>query len=169
MRSASRPAFWLLTVGGLGRLRPAPGTWGSLPPVALAAGLIFSGHGPVESPWLYHIALGLVVVIFSIACIAQGHSAEILLGKDPSDVVADETAGQSIALVALPAASIGTAPKAALTLAIAFVAFRVLDIVKPWPARQIQRAHGGWGILLDDLFAGVYALAIVQAVIRIVL
>ncbi|MFG0326691.1 MAG: phosphatidylglycerophosphatase A [Phycisphaerales bacterium JB037] len=158
-----RKPRWLLgTVFGLGRMRPASGTWGSMPPVALAGILIFAGLGPLESPWLYHLILGMVFVIFSLACVLQGDAMQRILGRnDPGEMVADEVAGQCIALIALP---IGWHdPWRALgMLAAAFFAFRLFDIFKPPPAAQLERLPGGWGILLDDLAAGFYALLAVQ-------
>ena len=167
-RGAGGLGFALVTTFGLGYLRPAPGTWGSMPPVLLAGALIAAGLGPVESPWVYHGVLAAVIVVFSLACVMMGDAAEArFLRKDPSNVVADETAGQAIALLALPAAGLPTGPRAVLTLLAAFLAFRLMDIVKPWPAGRIQAAPAGWGILLDDLLAGVYALALVQVGVRL--
>lgn len=160
----------LITVFGLGIMRPASGTWGSMPPVLIAGALIALGFAPgtsTTSTLVYHAVLALLFVTFAGACVVQGDRAEARFGHDPSEVVADEVAGQCIALLALPAAALATPIKTALTLATSFLAFRVLDIVKPWPARQLQRVPSGWGILLDDLFAGLYALAVVQIVTRV--
>lgn len=162
--------FFLLTVGGLGHLRPAPGTWGSMPPVALAAVLIGAGFGPVEHPVLYHAVFISIVLVFSVACMAFGDRAEARFWrKDPWQVVADETAGQSISLMLLPAAAIATPALAAFTLVYCFLAFRLFDIIKPFPAHRLQTLPGGWGILIDDLLAGLYAFVFVQAVVRILL
>lgn len=164
------PGFLLVTTFGLGHMRPASGTWGSLPPVLLAGALIGAGLGPHAAPWVYHGALVAVFMVFSLACLVMGDRAEARFRrKDPGEVVADETAGQCLALMAIPGAALATPTGAGATLLGAFLAFRVLDIIKPWPARQVQRVPGGWGILLDDLFAGVYALVLVQAATRILL
>jgi phosphatidylglycerophosphatase A len=161
--SDRRTGFALVTTFGLGYMRPAPGTWGSMPPVLLAGALLAAGTGPREMPWLYNSVMAGVAVAFSLACVTMGDHAEArFLRKDPSNVVADETAGQAIALLALPGCGVLTGPRAAITLLAAFLAFRLMDILKPPPARGIQRMPGGWGILLDDLVAGVYALVIVQ-------
>jgi phosphatidylglycerophosphatase A len=161
----------LVTTFGLGHMRPASGTWGSMPTVALAGGLIFlgvrpEGSGPAMSA-AYHGALLAVLVVFSWVCVAFGSAAEAHFGKkDPGSVVADETAGQAIPLMALPAGATNGLPHLLFALALAFVAFRVCDIAKLWPANGLQRHGGGWGILLDDLAAGVQALVIVQVVLR---
>lgn len=151
-----------ISVFGLGALRPAPGTWGSLPPVAIAAGLYLLGCTPWQSPLIYYVAIIAICVAASIACIMQGPAAEKYYGKkDPSNAVADETAGQCLSLLvfAAPDIPILTFWPMMVTLACAFVLFRICDIIKPWPARGLQRLSAGWGILVDDLIAGVYAAA----------
>ncbi|MFZ4572965.1 MAG: phosphatidylglycerophosphatase A [Phycisphaerales bacterium] len=168
-----RPAPRLITTFGLGHLRPAPGTWGSLPPLLIPALFVATGQvgasGWAATPWiLYHALLLLTVLVFGGACIVQGDRAEVCFHKkDPSDVVADETAGQCLPLMFLPASALSTPWLAAFTIFWAFVSFRIFDIIKPWPANGLQRVPGGWGILLDDLFAGVYALVVMQALTRV--
>lgn len=162
----------MLTTFGLGLVRPASGTWGSMPTVAIAGVLMLSGLRPcgdgVLASMVYHGVLVMVLLVFSWACIAFGDGAEVYFGKkDPGSVVADETAGQAIPLLALPALATGTFGHFLLTLGLAFVAFRACDIVKAWPARGWQRYPGGWGILIDDLVAGVQAMVIVQVVVRL--
>lgn len=166
----------LLTTFGLGHMRPASGTWGSTPPPALALLmiLILSGDGLSSfEHWSINVSLLLIALIFSIVCVRFGAEAEHRFGKkDPGQVVADETAGQAIALLFLPwrpmIDSEGWFWNVALA-ATAFFAFRILDIIKPPPANQIQRLAGGWGILADDLIAGVYALIVAQVVGRMLL
>ena len=141
--------------GGLGYMRPFPGTWGSLPPVVVAFGLIPLG----VPPWLFALVMLGGMIVFTGFSIAFGDEAEARFRKkDPSQVVADETAGQCVALLAFP---MSHAWWPALLL-IAFLSFRLFDIVKPSPARDLQHVPGGWGIVLDDLVAGAMALAVVQ-------
>lgn len=155
----------LLTAFGLGHMRPFSGTWGSTPPVILAGILILLGTPTA----IYDGVLLAVLLVFSGVCVAWGGLAEERFGKkDPGQVVADEVAGQCIALMGLPAAAIATTTNAAISLLIAFIAFRIFDIIKPPPANGLQRLKGGWGILIDDLFAGVYALIAVQIVTRVI-
>ena len=157
-----------VTVFGLGHLRPAPGTWGSLPPVIVAGAMVLLGLGPAESPVVYHAVLAAMLVVSSAACVVYGEWAESWYGKkDPGWVVADETAGQCIALVALPVAiptafTVAGIWPLAFALAVAFLSFRLFDIFKPPPANALQRLPGGWGVLVDDLFAGVYAFVATQ-------
>ncbi|MFO0861086.1 MAG: phosphatidylglycerophosphatase A [Phycisphaerales bacterium] len=166
----SQPRLLWITTFGLGHMRPASGTWGSLPTVGVAAGLICAGFGPAQAPWIYNLALLAWCAVFSWGCLAQGRAAEARFGKkDPSQAVADETAGQAIALMFLPGSVEGGLGSIAIALGGAFVAFRIFDILKLWPARGLQRLPGGLGILIDDLIAGVQALLVVQLAARILL
>lgn len=166
----------LVTSFGLGFLRPAPGTWGSMPPVAMYALMLAfdSRHQARE------VSILLVLVVFSAACLVCGAWAERRFGgKDASHIVADETAGQCLPLLFLPAAAFGGAPlipgipgvslTGLATLATAFVLFRIMDIAKPPPARGLQRLGGGLGVLIDDLFAGAYAAILMQIGTRVLL
>jgi len=173
-----RPRLALISVFGLGNMRPASGTWGSLPPVIIAAFLMLWGLHPVAAPLAFYGVLGAMALVFGLTCVLQGDAAEARWGQDPGQVVADEVVGQAITLMLLPWGTImlpplwatdHIIPMIAFTLVLAFVAFRVMDIVKPWPAYQLQRVPGGWGILLDDVFAGVYAAAVIQLAARLVL
>jgi phosphatidylglycerophosphatase A len=100
-----------------------------------------------------------------------GDAAERRFGKkDPGSVVADEVAGQSLALMwlpwSIPNSGSGNA-RIIATCAIAFFAFRLFDIIKPPPARGWQRFPGGLGILIDDIVAGFYALVATQILVRV--
>jgi phosphatidylglycerophosphatase A len=102
----------------------------------------------------------LALVAFFVAVTLIGtwaaDQAERTLGrKDPGVIVIDEVAGMTLSVLVLPL----TVP----VLAIAFVLFRVFDVVKPAPARQAQALPGGIGVMVDDLVAGLYALVIVAA------
>lgn len=152
----------LITTFGLGHMRPASGTWGSLPPVVIAGVLFALDAGPDAQPWLYYSILVAILLLFSAACIIDGDAAEARFGeKDPSEVVADETAGQCLSLLAILPSNVDTRWHALTLVAVAFVSFRILDIIKPPPAKGWQRIPGGWGILIDDLVAGLYAAAVV--------
>jgi len=156
MITMSPSSEMLLTTGGLGHMRPASGTWGSLPPVIIAYALIMLGIGPGDPlSWVYYLVLALICIIYSAACVLLGHEAEAKWGKDPSEVVADETAGQCLTLMFIPA-GICNCPMTTMGAVLgAFFLFRAFDILKPWPAGAMQNIAGGWGILLDDIFAGI--------------
>jgi len=167
-----------LTAFGLGHLRPAPGTWGSALPAAIAlllvVGLGVNGFSARDG-WIINVVLVLLLLVFSYACLAWGDWAEAWYAKkDPGQVVADEVAGQAIALLALPWRAIiddgGMRWDALLfntiAAATAFLAFRLFDITKPPPAQQLQAWPSGVGILIDDIFAGGYALIATQLLVR---
>lgn len=156
----------LVTTFGLGHMRPAPGTWGSLPPCVLAGVWYFAG-GDLSGTTFTGVMIA-VAVAFSLVCLVFGRLAEIRYGKkDPSQVVADETAGQALPLIALPAFATDTLAHAFWTVTAAFVLFRIFDITKPPPARQLQSLKGGAGILIDDLIAGAMAAAVLQVGLRL--
>lgn len=159
-RAALRPLnvpTLALSVGGLGFLRPAPGTWGSVPPVAALGVLVLL---EVQTQWLLTTAV-ILLVLASIACVVWGGYAEQRFGrKDAAEVVADETAGAALPAFAAVAFFAET-PARLMALAAAFVLFRVFDIIKPWPAGRLEQLPQGWGVLLDDLAAGVYAMLVV--------
>lgn len=157
-----------LSVGGLGFLRPAPGTWGSLPTPLLVAALLLAG-----APWwAITIVAASCLALSSAACVAFGRYAESRFGrKDAGEVVCDETAGVSLLLLFVPQAIAELCAWAAnppleaiiWTGAVtggAFVLFRIFDIIKPPPANVLERLPAGWGVLMDDLMAGIYAAAV---------
>lgn len=146
----TRKTIWAWTVAtffGFGLLKPAPGTWGSLAAMLLWAAFAMTAH---PLPWTLTMALlaGIAVSIalgVPAATIAARESGR----KDPGFVVIDEVAGQWIALLGSPADW-----RQAL---IALVLFRLFDITKPPPARQLESLPEGWGIVFDDVAAGLYA------------
>jgi phosphatidylglycerophosphatase A len=166
----------LVTVFGLGHMRPASGTWGSTPPPAIALGLVWwlgrDGLNATDG-WIISGTMVALGVAFSIFCVVWGPWSERRFGrKDPGQVVADEVAGQAIALLALPWRAMTDRDAVIWNLAVAataFFAFRLFDIIKPPPANRLQALPAGWGILVDDLFAGVYALAATQVIVRLAL
>jgi phosphatidylglycerophosphatase A len=150
-----------VTLGGAGLLPTMPGTYGSAV-AALLIWLVF--HFVGSSQWI--LAQWILVgglIFFSIICVALGGWAQEFLGrKDPGAVVVDEGAGICLTLLFQP--HYGT-----WAFVAAFLAFRLFDITKPPPARQLERLPAGWGILADDLAAAVYANLLCQVVLRFVL
>ena len=143
-------ASLIATFFGAGRLKPGPGTWGSLATVALWAVLAHF----LPSSWLIpvNICLALLAVAVGIPAATQVARASGL--KDPQFVVIDETAGQLITLIG--------APLAWKSFLAGFILFRAFDIVKPPPVRQLERLPEGTGIVVDDVAAGLYGLAVMQ-------
>ncbi len=148
-----------VTVGGLGHIPAASGTWGSLPPVILWMVLVLNGWEPRS--WQMVVVLLVTALLGSVACIAWGKWSEGQYGKkDPGQVVADEVAGQAVTLLWMSPLALRFGPDWLSLIApgiFAFLAFRMFDIFKFPPAAKLQDKPHGWGILIDDLVAGVYA------------
>ena len=141
-----RIALLVATAGGAGYAPLAPGTVGS----AVTAALL----------WLIPFSrLGLVLffLVVTLGGTWAAHHAERVIGrKDPGVIVIDEVAGMTLSVLPLPLTP--------AVLAAGFVLFRVFDIVKPFPARTSQRLTGGFGVMVDDLIAGSYTLAILWGI-----
>ena len=138
----------------------ASGTWGSMP-IAVIFGLLCYFSISALTISLTMIAIS---VLASSVCIVFGPEAIKATGKkDPSEVVADEAAGQAVTFLAIPFLS---GNKIIITTAIGFLLFRIFDIIKPWPCRRLEKLPAGWGILADDLAAGVYAAVILNICVR---
>jgi phosphatidylglycerophosphatase A len=151
--SLHQKSFWAWTVAtffGAGLGKPGPGTWGSVAAVLLWAAYAWALH---PAPYtlllvlLAGIALTLVLGIPAATIVARESGRH-----DPGFVVIDEVAGQWIALLFSPADW-----RHAL---IALILFRLFDITKPFPARQLESLPDGWGIVFDDVAAGLYALGV---------
>jgi len=156
---------FLVTGLGTGYLPVAPGTWASA--AAAAVFLAVAQLWPGSTVVVNAVMLALLASA-SVGCVALGGFAESAFGrKDPHQCTIDEWAGQAAALALLPVGASGW--RLWVVVAGSFVAFRLLDILKPPPARWLQRLPAGWGILLDDLVAGVYANAACQVVFRLYL
>ena len=135
---------------GCGRFPKAPGTAGSAAAVLIAVAI---EHFFALPPYAFAI---LAAILFAPATWAATVSARAVKLKDPQFVVVDEVIGQWIALAGARVLNW----KAWLA---AFVLFRLFDIWKPAPARQLERLPGGWGINLDDVMAGIYAALVLFA------
>ena len=129
-----------------GYLPKAPGTWGSL--VGL---LLFLLLHSVSLP----VYLAVITSIFVVGSFAAGEAEKILDNRDPGVVVVDEIVGMLITMTAVPITP--------LNMALGFVLFRLFDIAKPFPVNFFdQRFHGGLGIMLDDVMAGIYSLVLLH-------
>jgi phosphatidylglycerophosphatase A len=141
---------------GLGRLPLAPGTWGSLPPVVVF-GLMCHFSTP---PILISIVMAVLALVASVICVKFAPAVIVATGEsDPREVVADEFAGQAVTFLANPFLFIDTVSAVQIwgTAVLGFFLFRLFDIFKPWPGRKLEKLSKGWGILADDLLAGVYS------------
>ncbi len=144
----TRWAWTVATFFGAGLLRPGPGTYGSIAAVLLWYAAAHAFHPQHLAAWTLAASLLATVIGIPAATIVARES----LREDPGHVVIDEVAGQLVALIAIPA----DWPHALLALLL----FRLFDITKPPPIRQLERLPTGTGIMLDDLAAGLFALAL---------
>jgi phosphatidylglycerophosphatase A len=135
-------AFLVATWFGCGYAPQAPGTAGSLAGLAIAIALYYLGYG--RGALLILTAILLAPGIWSASVVAKETNT-----TDPHIVVVDEVIGQWITLL-------GAATFNWRTYLAAFVLFRLLDVWKPAPARQLESLPGGWGIVADDVMAGLY-------------
>jgi phosphatidylglycerophosphatase A len=152
VRSEAAPLWATLTATFfyIGKLKPGPGTWASATTILIWLGL---------THWITPHCQIWAAILFALAAVLIGIPAATRVAcasakKDPSFVVIDEVAGQLIALIA--------APITWESLLAAFILFRVFDILKPPPIRQLERLPQGTGIVLDDVGAGLCALLVMQ-------
>ncbi len=140
--------MFLATGAGSGYLPKMPGTWGSVVGVLLGIGL----H-QLPVPWYWLITLA----VFVVGVAAAGAAEKIVDNSDPSIVVIDEIAGQLVAMAFVPCQI--------WWLLASFVLFRFFDILKPFPVGWLDsHLHGGLGIMLDDVAAGIYAALVLALV-----
>ncbi len=150
MISFWHPASLLATWFGSGLLPRAPGTWGSLAALPFAYAITLAG-----GPWAL---LAAVVAVFLAGLWASGIYATASGIHDPGQVVIDEVAGQWLTLVPVAFTPVALDP---VLYGVAFIAFRVFDVLKPWPVSYFDRhLPDAWGIMTDDIAAGIYAGAI---------
>jgi phosphatidylglycerophosphatase A len=151
--TSAHKTFWAWAVAtffGAGFGKPGPGTWGSV-----AAMLLWAVFAWDASPTPHVLLIALLAAIF--VALVLGIPAATIVEKesghqDPGFVVVDEVIGQWIALI-------GSLANWRHAL-IALILFRLFDITKPFPLRRLEKLPGGWGIVLDDVGAGLYALGV---------
>jgi len=147
--------FWARTIStgfGVGYFPIGPGTMGAL------VILIIYWMTPQINPFeLLMIVFGLMVIGIYSATITERESKEKIgteKGTDPRIIIIDEIIGMLIALIAIP--------KSTAYLIAAFILFRIFDIIKPFPIRKFEKLPSGWGIVFDDVIAGIYANLLIQ-------
>lgn len=167
-------SFLLATWFGLGYLPKAPGTWGSLGGAALAIFVswleyrnssadLYQGRNFWTAAILPgYFAVLMAVVIAVAGVMAADRAARYAEVKDPQWVVIDEVSGQLITyylfFLVMPLSWKG--------FLLGFILFRLFDIWKPFPARQLERLPGGWGIMADDWMAGIYAAILLRVALH---
>lgn len=145
---------------GAGRLPIAPGTWGSL--AALPFAWAFIQVGGLAALIVATVAATLIGIW------AGGKYAHTVGRHDPGEIVIDEVAGQWLATIPIATSCSANTISTLLLWIVAFAAFRLFDITKPWPARRVEHWPEGFGIMADDIVAGIYA-AIVVAIAQFLL
>ncbi|TWU30086.1 phosphatidylglycerophosphatase A family protein [Bythopirellula polymerisocia] len=141
----NRVSVWVATGLGVGCASPAPGTMGGLWGIPLAWAL---AHLP-STGW----QCAAILVILGVSVVICNHAAGLLGRKDPPEIVLDEIA-------ALPIVFLGTGIGNWRVLLAGWFLFRLFDISKPPPARQVESCPAGWGIMADDVVAAIYACAV---------
>jgi phosphatidylglycerophosphatase A len=143
----------------------APGSWGSLPPAILFGLLMYAG-----APAAATVMLAVMLVVGCVACVLCAPASIAARGEDdPGEVVMDEFAAQALTFLILPLVATRSLCgwESAALASVGFVAFRAIDIVKPWPIRKLERLPAGWGILADDLAAGVCSAILVFVAMKL--
>ena len=130
--------FWI------GKIPWAPGTWASL----AAAGCFYP---LIDKPL---VLLGILMAVYFLGVYTSGRLEMDLEEKDPSSAVIDEVLGMGVAMVAIP--------HQWPFVVMAVILFRLFDIWKPYPIHRLEKLPGGWGIMTDDLLAGIYANVWIQ-------
>lgn len=133
----------------VGRIPVAPGTFGSVLGLPLAWGLS-------HLAWGWQVAAAVACFLLGVA--VSGRAAQVLGLKDPPGVVIDEIAAFAVVFLLTPFNW--------QTAIVGFALFRLFDITKLWPARQLERLPGGWGIMADDSAAGVYSALALWCIAR---
>jgi phosphatidylglycerophosphatase A len=152
--SFGNPVVWLSTWFGAGLMPVASGTWGSAAALPFAYGFLVVG-----GPWLLGAA---ALVAFAVGVWAAGVYCRHAGVGDPGAIVIDEVAGQWLTLT--------VAPPKLVPFVLGFFLFRVFDVLKPWPANWADRAvKGGLGVMLDDVFAALYAAIVLWGIERWIL
>lgn len=153
--SFRHPAVLLSTWFGSGLIPIASGTWGSAAALPFAYVILLAG-GPVAGPYVLAAA---AVLIFLVGVWSADLYSRRLGVSDPGAIVIDEVAGQWLTLT--------VAPPEILPFVIGFFLFRLFDVIKPWPASWADRSvKGGFGVMLDDVFAGIYAAIVLWGIER---
>ena len=177
--ATGKKTLWAWAVGtfcGVGLLKPGPGTWGSVAAMLLWMACVIFLHPSTSHVWSLSEAhpnyfwsdSGVLLSSYALATLfatmlataigipAATRVAQESGREDPGHVVIDEVAGQWLTLVACKPEW----PHALLALAL----FRLFDITKPWPIRKLEALAGGWGIMLDDLGAGLLGLVVLTII-----
>lgn len=138
---------------GVGWLPVAPGTWGAAEAILLLIPFLWFN----VPPSVLTLFLSFLIIIFTWIGVKSVDYLQKEWGDDPKQVVIDEMIGVWIAIIGLPFNIVN--------LILGFILFRFFDIAKPLGIRELEKIEGGWGVMLDDALAGVYANVVLQIII----
>ena len=147
-----RLGLFIATCGYLGYVPVAPGTFGSAAGLVVFAAVRWSGSPALE--------LAVIILLFAVGVWSANVAERHFGGVDPAPVILDEVVGMLITLAFLPVNVTGAV--------VGFLLFRLFDVVKPWPARRLEMLPGGFGVVLDDVMAGIYGNLLMWVAIRLV-
>jgi phosphatidylglycerophosphatase A len=151
-------SIWIATGLGSGYFPVVPGTAGS----ALGLALLMAFRQAALDPLRLSVCLAVCAgLLFILGVWSAGRAEKVFARVDPPQVVIDEVVGQIITFVATPRVNW-------TGLIAGFILFRAFDIVKPFPAWRAERFPGGWGIMLDDVVAGLYSLIVLVILGRLI-
>jgi phosphatidylglycerophosphatase A len=145
---------------GVGWLPVAPGTWGAAEAILLLVPFMWFDIPPLSADKagsVFTLFLSLLIILFTWIGVKSVDYLQKEWGEDPKQVVIDEMIGVWIAILGLPLNG--------FNLIAGFILFRFFDIAKPLGIRQLESIEGGWGVMLDDVLAGVYANVVLQIII----
>ncbi len=145
---------------GVGWLPVAPGTWGAAEAVLLLVPFQWINISPsphISEQAFLNLLLSVFIVFFTWIGVKAVDALEKEWGNDPKQVVIDEMVGVWIAVLGFPVT--------AFHLIAGFILFRFFDIAKPLGIRKLEALPGGWGVMLDDVMAGVYANIVLQIIV----
>ena len=156
-----------ITVLGSGFAPFASGSWGSLTSLLIYVAIVLALRSLGLSQAVIEIGTIAGILAACLLSVIWGEWAIERFGsKDPKPFVLDEFAGQWTTMLFMPVV-IGLTANSCLFLGVQLFLFRLMDVIKPPPARQLERLHAGWGVLLDDVMAGIYANLLGQMIWRL--
>jgi len=158
-------AVIIATGFGAGFIPLGPGTWGSIVGLLIAYGLIeFFGSDALS---LQNILIAASLVSAALGLWASDRAEKVFDRKDASQIVVDEVCGQIISFVFIAPYMIRLGPSWRWWTVAGFALFRIFDIFKPYPINRLQDLSGGFGVMMDDVLAGIYAAVVLSLLLML--
>ena len=153
-------ALFIASGFGSGFIPFAPGTFGSL--VGSFIVYLLVSLPAWDAPLLQNVLVLASLLLAALGIWSAARAERILGRKDASQIVIDEVCGQVISFVFIARALVKPGPQLLCWLVIGFGLFRLFDIFKPYPINELQHLNGGLGVMMDDIFAGIYAALVLS-------